>query len=189
MCREDEVCYAEYYSLRANEHSAKKGRTLVEFYDRFCVHQQHCAARGLLPSSSGVGSNHSYYHCLDVGQLDSVVRRTFTNKLKYERLDPKRLINSRFCCCNDCDLCNEMSPTEIQRLFHHQRNQPSALHRGGRRANASSSAEKSTVCSERPTLSKVSFSGSSGSPLPPIYWPHLLLFLCCVFLSHCVQWG
>lgn len=80
---------------------------LAHFYDRFCVHKQHCRHRGLYPNAN----------CLNVKQLDTVVRNTFYEKLRRERLDPNRLVYTQFCCCDFKDLCNDMSSQSIAELF------------------------------------------------------------------------
>lgn len=68
--------------------SNKNRIALAHFYDRFCVHKNHCINRGLLPNGN----------CLNAYELDNAVQKTFWAKLRDERLEPKRLVSF----CNFC---------------------------------------------------------------------------------------
>lgn len=78
---------------------------LLQFYDRFCVHQQQCSDRGLFDGQ-----------CVQLEDLDPVVRRTFRNKLKAQQLEPAQLVHTRFCCCSE-ERCNAMGAREVLELF------------------------------------------------------------------------
>ncbi|KAL3118999.1 hypothetical protein niasHT_003782 [Heterodera trifolii] len=104
ICEPEEVCFGEYFSLR-HSHDAS---LVAHFFDRFCVHRQHCLRRGFLPEGRA---------CLRLDQLDAAVAQTFRDKLKSERMDPNRLLHTRFCCCSDKNFCNRMDAKEIGKLF------------------------------------------------------------------------
>uniref|UniRef100_A0A183CB50 Ion_trans domain-containing protein n=1 Tax=Globodera pallida TaxID=36090 RepID=A0A183CB50_GLOPA len=109
ICGPEEICFGEYYSLHQSvPTNPANDESLSHYFDRFCVHRQHCVSRGLWPEERA---------CLHLDELDAVVARTFRNKLISERLDPSRLFNTRFCCCSDNDLCNRMDASEIGKLF------------------------------------------------------------------------
>uniref|UniRef100_A0A914HY09 DUF7773 domain-containing protein n=1 Tax=Globodera rostochiensis TaxID=31243 RepID=A0A914HY09_GLORO len=109
ICGPEEICFGEYYSLHQSAPTnPANDESLSHYFDRFCVHRQHCVSRGLWPEERA---------CLHLNELDAAVAQTFRNKLISERLDPSRLFNTRFCCCSDNNLCNRMDASEIGKLF------------------------------------------------------------------------
>lgn len=104
ICKEDEICYSEYYALN----TSLPHQPLAHYFDRFCIHKRHCIDRGMWPEQRP---------CISFRQLDPVVARTFKKKLRSERLDPSKLVHSHFCCCSNADLCNELDPERLQHLF------------------------------------------------------------------------
>ncbi|KAH7729551.1 hypothetical protein AAVH_03026 [Aphelenchoides avenae] len=94
-CTDDQVCYAEYYAVKVgpagklfHRHAMPDAPTrLLQYYDRFCIHPQHCENRGLVDGQ-----------CLQLEDLDPLVRRTFRSKLKQQQLEPAQLVHTRFCC-------------------------------------------------------------------------------------------
>ncbi|KAF7633688.1 hypothetical protein Mgra_00006869 [Meloidogyne graminicola] len=103
-CKEEEVCYVEYYSLKTEQNL----KELVHYFDRFCVNKRHCTDRGIWPE---------YKSCINLTQLDKMVAKTFERKLRSERLDPSKIVFTYFCCCSDYDKCNELGPNKLRLLF------------------------------------------------------------------------
>lgn len=135
--------------MKASKHlSQRLGGTpipLIHFYDRFCVHEQHCRHRGLNPNSD----------CLNVHDLDPIVRNTFYEKLRRERLDRRRLKYSRFCCCNNKDKCNDLSAESITQLYNIS-TKDTARHRGRKTPsndfNQSINIKNMTLLAQNPCL-------------------------------------
>ncbi|KAI6223751.1 hypothetical protein M3Y99_01428300 [Aphelenchoides fujianensis] len=98
-----QVCYSEFYSLAKTPRSSK----VVNWHvDRFCVHREQCLRRGI-----GDGS------CVNASQLDTVVQKTFRNKLNaHQKGLFSRLVHSEFCCCTT-DFCNRMDLEQLKRKF------------------------------------------------------------------------
>ncbi|KAK6750255.1 hypothetical protein RB195_002319 [Necator americanus] len=69
------MCYSEYYAVN-------RSSTVRQYFDRFCVHQKHCADRGIDQI------------CQTLEQLDKGIQKTF---FKYHHAKPskKTLIQSR----------------------------------------------------------------------------------------------
>lgn len=137
ICKEDEICYSEYYALN----TSLPHQPLAHYFDRFCIHKRKRRAKmdgkggeKTVPIDSKnakvplpfIFPDCSTGHCIDRGmwpeqrpcisfrQLDPVVARTFKKKLRSERLDPSKLVHSHFCCCSNADLCNELDPERVR---------------------------------------------------------------------------
>ncbi|KAK6750256.1 hypothetical protein RB195_002319 [Necator americanus] len=90
------MCYSEYYAVN-------RSSTVRQYFDRFCVHQKHCADRGIDQI------------CQTLEQLDKGIQKTF---FKYHHAKPskKTLIQSRFCCC-ETDRCNNFDSQMAFEMF------------------------------------------------------------------------
>ncbi|VDM56808.1 unnamed protein product [Angiostrongylus costaricensis] len=90
------MCYSEYYAVN---HSG----TVRQYFDRFCVHREHCVNRGIDEQ------------CQTLQQLDKRVQVSF---FSYHHARPSRraLVQSRFCCC-ETDRCNNFNNQMAYEIF------------------------------------------------------------------------
>uniref|UniRef100_A0A158PBZ2 Activin_recp domain-containing protein n=1 Tax=Angiostrongylus cantonensis TaxID=6313 RepID=A0A158PBZ2_ANGCA len=90
------MCYSEYYAVN-------RSGTVRQYFDRFCVHREHCVNRGIDEQ------------CQTLQQLDRRIQVSF---FSYHHTRPSRraLVQSRFCCC-ETDRCNNFNNQMAYEIF------------------------------------------------------------------------